>query len=81
MKKKLLALGLGLLMMLAIAMPQMNVFADEAKIVDVMFVHDTHSHLNEFTTVETTESVTMGGFARIKTLLMNRKKRIQIHCF
>ena len=75
MKKKLLALGLGLLMMLAIAMPQMNVFADEAKIVDVMFVHDTHSHLNEFTTVETTESVTMGGFARIKTLINEQKEK------
>ena len=75
MKKKLLALGLGLLMMLAIAMPQMNVFADEAKSVDVMFVHDTHSHLNEFTTVETTESVTMGGFARIKTLINEQKEK------
>ena len=48
--------------------------ADEnAKTVDIMFLHDTHSHLNEFTTVETTESVTMGGFARIKTLINQQK--------
>ena len=29
-----------------------NVGADEAKSVDIMFLHDTHSHLNPFATVE-----------------------------
>ena len=74
MKKKLVTLCLALLMLLAIVMPQTSVSADEsAKRVDVMFLHDTHSHLNEFTTVEGTESVTMGGFARIKTLINEQK--------
>ncbi len=70
MKKKLAALGLGFLMLLLIVVPQINVWADEeAKTVDIMFLHDTHSHLNSFTTVEESDSVTMGGFARIKTLM------------
>ena len=70
MKKKLTAIGLGLFMLLLLAVPQMHVWADESeKSVDIMFLHDTHSHLNAFTTVEGNESVTMGGFARIKTLI------------
>lgn len=76
MKKKLLVLALGLLMILAVAMPQMNVAAEQTgNKVDIMFVHDTHSHLNAFTTVEGSESVTMGGFARIKTLINAQKEK------
>lgn len=75
MKKKLLALGLGLFMLLAFVMPQTKMMADEnAKTVDIMFLHDTHSHLNEFTTVEGNQSVTMGGFSRIKTLINEQKE-------
>ena len=36
--------------------------------VDIMFLHDTHSHLNAFATVEDGKSQMMGGFARIMTL-------------
>lgn len=73
MKKRLVAFGIGLLMLLAVAIPQMNIWADEtAKSVDVMFLHDTHSHLNAFTTVEDGKTVTMGGFSRIKTLMNNQ---------
>lgn len=43
--------------------------ADEAKTLDVMFLHDTHSHLNEFATVEDGETQVLGGFAKIKTLI------------
>ena len=50
MKKKIWSTGL-LLSMLGTA--GMNVMAaPEEKSVDVMFLHDTHSHLNEFATVE-----------------------------
>lgn len=74
MKKRLVALGFSLFMLLALAVPQTNVSADESvKTVDVMFLHDTHSHLNAFTTIEGTESVTMGGFSRIKTLINEQK--------
>lgn len=41
--------------------------------VDVMFVHDTHSHLNEFATVEDGESQVLGGFAKLKTLINKQK--------
>lgn len=76
MKKKLLAGALGLFMFLAIAIPQINAAADEAETkVDIMFLHDTHSHLNAFTTVEGDETVTMGGFARIKTLINAQKEK------
>lgn len=48
--------------------------AEETKQVDIMFLHDTHSHLNEFTTVENGQSQTMGGFAKIKTLINEQKE-------
>ena len=74
MKKKLAALALGLIVLFTIAIPQINTVADEPKqTVDIMFLHDTHSHLNAFTTVEGTETVTMGGFSRIKTLINAQK--------
>ncbi len=70
MKKKIAAFSLGFLMLVAIFMPQMTSWADEnEKSVDIMFMHDTHSHLNAFSTVENDKSVVMGGFSRIKTLI------------
>ena len=38
-----------------------------------MFLHDTHSHLNPFATVEDGETQTLGGFAKIKTLINQQK--------
>ena len=75
MKKKLFACAIGFLMLLTIAIPQINASAEQTgNKVDIMFLHDTHSHLNSFTTVEGTETVTMGGFARIKTLINAQKE-------
>ena len=52
-----------------------NVSATEdAKQVDILFLHDTHSHLNEFTTVENGQSKIMGGFSKIKTLINEQKE-------
>ena len=48
--------------------------AGETKQLDVMFFHDTHSHLNEFSTVENGKSQMMGGFAKIKTLINEQKE-------
>lgn len=42
---------------------------EESKKVDIMFLHDTHSHLNSFATVENGKTQVLGGFARIKTLI------------
>lgn len=41
---------------------------------DVMFLHDSHSHLDSFLTVENGQDVTLGGFAKIKTLIDQTKK-------
>ena len=46
----------------------------DAKKVDVMFLHDTHSHLNAFSTVEGGKTQVLGGFAKIKTLINDQKK-------
>ena len=46
---------------------------ENEKSLDVLFVHDTHSHLKEFATVEDGESQVLGGFAKIKTLINEKK--------
>lgn len=43
--------------------------------LDIMFLHDTHSHLNEFATVEDGQSRVLGGFAKIKTLIQQQKEK------
>ena len=76
MKKRLVACVLTFIMLLAIVLPQIDALAEPVENkVDIMFLHDTHSHLNAFTTVEGTETVTMGGFARIKTLINMQKEK------
>ena len=50
-----------------------SVYAKEEKSLDVLFVHDTHSHLTEFATVENGKSQIMGGFAKIKTLINEKR--------
>lgn len=47
---------------------------EEKKQVDVVFTHDTHSHLNSYETVVDGESRNVGGFARLKTLIEDQKK-------
>ena len=46
---------------------------ENAKSLDVLFVHDTHSHLNEFATVENGESRILGGFSKLKTLINEKR--------
>jgi len=76
MKKKISILALALLMLFAVVTPQIAMQAEEsAKEVDIMFLHDTHSHLNTFATVEGNASVNMGGFSRIKTLIDAQKEK------
>lgn len=48
---------------------------EKTKSVDVMFLHDTHSHLNEFSTVEEGKSQIMGGFSKIKTLIRQQQEK------
>lgn len=39
------------------------------KEVDVLFLHDTHSHLESFVTVQNGDTAAVGGFPQIKTLI------------
>lgn len=73
MKKRLWFSGI----LMAILLVAGTVFVNASKApkkVDVMFSHDTHSHLNPFATVEDGKSQVLGGFSRIKTLIGEQKK-------
>ena len=74
MKKKILISIIAIAVLLTGTMLCANATA-EKKQVDVMFLHDTHSHLNEFATVEGGESQILGGFAKIKTLINQQKSK------
>jgi len=74
MKKKILISIITIAILLTGTMLCANATA-EKKQVDVMFLHDTHSHLNEFATVEGGESQILGGFAKIKTLINQQKSK------
>ena len=74
MKNRLKKTGLIFAFLLVFSILDFSSAAEEtAKTLDVLFVHDTHSHLNEFATVENGESQVLGGFAKIKTLINEKK--------
>ena len=74
MKKRIWSLGVLVIIMVA-TLCVMGVAAEQKpQKVDVMFLHDTHSHLKEFATVENGKSQVMGGFAKLKTLINEQKK-------
>lgn len=76
MKKRFgLAMLLALTLFFSVFVNENASAATEAKTVDVMFLHDTHSHVNEFATVENGESRLLGGFAKIKTLINAQKEK------
>ncbi len=74
MKKKLWFSGI-LMTILLVAGVMFASAGKSPKKVDVMFLHDTHSHLNSFATVEDGKSQVLGGFSRIKTLINEQKKK------
>ncbi len=69
MSKRWLALGMAMIMGVSVLATTVTFGADEGNSVDVMFVHDVHSHLNEFATVENGEYVVLGGISKIKKLI------------
>ncbi len=75
MKKRVRIFALVLAVMLFLPMlPQNKVSAEtKSKSVDVMFLHDLHSHMENFASVENGETVYLGGIARIKTLIDEKK--------
>lgn len=74
MKKKLCVLGLTAIMLITGCFAITALADSKEKEVDVMFLHDTHSHLNEFATVEDEKTQVLGGFAKIKTLINEQKE-------
>lgn len=74
MKHRFRTAGLMVTMLLIFGVLGFSVLGKEpGKSLNVLFVHDTHSHLNEFATVENGESQVMGGFAKIKTLINEKR--------
>lgn len=70
--------AVGILLIAVIVLPLMTgmqVWAKtEPKQLDILFTHDTHSHLNSFTTIVNGEKKEAGGFAKLKTLIDEHKK-------
>lgn len=72
--KKLVVIWLIAVIVLPL-MTGMQVWAKtEPKQLDILFIHDTHSHLNSFTTIVNGEKKEAGGFAKLKTLINEHKK-------
>ena len=72
MRKECAALALAGVLLLAAVPSAWPACAQEAApgtAVDIVFTHDTHSHLNTFTTVVDGLETELGGFARMNTLI------------
>ena len=74
LRKKILSM---ILIIAILLLPVMDVpveAADSTKQIDVLFTHDTHSHLDSFSTIVNGKQEKVGGFAKIKTLINEKKK-------
>lgn len=72
MRKECTTLALAGVLLLAAVPCAWPVCAQEAApgtAVDIVFTHDTHSHLNTFTTMVDGLETELGGFARMNTLI------------
>lgn len=72
MRKEYTALALAGVLLLAAVPCAWPVCAQDAApgtAVDIVFTHDTHSHLNTFTTMVDGLETELGGFARMNTLI------------
>ena len=72
--KKILTFLLIITMLLPFVMNIPAEAAEKSKQLDVLFTHDTHSHLNSFSTIVDGEQKEVGGFAKLKTLIDEKKK-------
>ncbi len=72
MKRKIIVSVLCAMLLVVTGLSYVRATAEQKKI-DVMFLHDTHSHLKEFATVEDGKTQVLGGFAKIKTLINEQK--------
>jgi len=77
MKKRVRVFALVLAAMLLLPIvSQVPVQADtERKSIDVMFLHDLHSHLENFAVVEDGETLNLGGMPQMKTVIDAQKAK------
>ena len=72
--KKAIAIMLAVAMAISMLTGADVKAADDNKKLDVLFTHDTHSHLNSFSTIVNGKQEEVGGFAKLKTLIDEHKK-------
>ena len=74
LRKSILSVVLTIAMLMPLAQAVTVKAAADTKQIDVLFTHDTHSHLDSFSTIVNGEQKEVGGFAKIKTLINEKKK-------
>ena len=74
LRKSILSVVLTIAMLMPLAQAVTVKAVDDTKQIDVLFTHDTHSHLDSFSTIVNGEQKEDGGFAKIKTLINEKKK-------
>ena len=74
LRKSILSVVLTIAMLMPLAQAVTVKAVDDTKQIDVLFTHDTHSHLDSFSTIVNGEQKEVGGFAKIKTLIKEKKK-------
>lgn len=72
---KFTAYFLTILFLVTEGIPARATPAQRIKQMDILFLHDTHSHLDSFLTMEDEEIELAGGFAHIKTLINAAKAK------
>ena len=72
-RKRILSIVLTIATLLLLVL-DIPVTAAGTKKVDVLFTHDIHSHLDSFSTIVDGQQKEVGGFAKIKTLMDEKKK-------
>ena len=74
-RARILALAVAVMLLLPM-LPQTNVSAEtESKSIDVMSLHDLHSHLENFAVVEDGETLNLGGMPQMKTVIDAQKAK------
>ena len=75
-KAKVFVVALAVMFLLPV-FSQICVKAEQenTKALEVMFIHDLHSHMENFASVEDGETVYLGGIPQIKTLIEEKKEQ------
>ena len=76
--KKLFAMTVAVLLLFSVLLGIPAAYGqapETGKTLDILFSHDTHSHLNAFTTVVEDEETDIGGFARANTLIKAQRAK------